>query len=226
MNNILNTRFENNRWHKFQNSQTKTFLSLIEEWYNNVLEVWCGKWYFSYIWALNNKFKKTYGCDVYKDFQEEEIWQIADYVEYKDAVNNIIPYEDNFFDLVFSMDVIEHVGDDMFFIKEHIRTCKKWWKIIIWTPNYHRPPNLILKLFWKLKYPRKMWEDSYGDVIHLREYSKSQLLGILESFSSEISDLKIIPCWFGLFFWNIWFNKMPKMFSNLCQFWFISFTKK
>ena len=52
-----------------------------------------------------------------------------------------IPYEDNFFDCVYSIDVIEYVENDALFIKENIRVLKNGGILIIGTPNRHLLPQ-------------------------------------------------------------------------------------
>jgi len=213
---------------KFQNCQVDKFLSLFNRDFYKSLEIGCGKGFFSYVAAKTGKVAEVAGCDIFNDFQIEEISQYANKVEYKNIENNIMPYEDNTFDLVFSTDVLEHVEDDAMFVKEHLRVCKKGGRVVIGTPNYFRVTNLPVYLLGKLKYPRDMGSDTYGRCVHLREYKKDQLFDLVKSISSFIDadSIKIIPCWLGVMALDIGINKLPRFLANYCQFWFITFDKK
>ncbi|HJX10705.1 MAG TPA: class I SAM-dependent methyltransferase [Candidatus Binatia bacterium] len=223
----LKERLSNNSRHKFQNHQTNAFLALLKKRYENVLEVGCGKGYFSYVGALNGKFANCSGSDVFQDYQLDEIGPLCESVSYARMEADRLPYADNSFDLVFSMDVIEHVDDDKEFLAESLRVCKPGGLVIIGTPNYYRITNLFLKMIGKLHYPRKMGVDSYGDVIHLREYKKSELRDLLNHFHGRIEEgsLAISPCWFGVMQLNWGIDVLPAWLENLCHFWFVVFVK-
>ena len=220
----LKDRFETGG--KFQKAQEKTFSSILSNKSKNILEIGCGKGYFSYIAAKYKKINNLFGVDIYRDFQEKELKKIAKKVEYRSINKKNIPYKDNVFNSVFSMDVIEHVSDDKFFAKEHIRVCKKSGQVIIGTPNYYRLTNLPLIMTGRLKYPRDMGSDTYGRCIHLREYKKEELQKMAKYFENKkmITNVKIIPCWLGVMAINIGIDKFPKIFEKYCQFWFLVFT--
>lgn len=214
---------------RFQTDQYSTFISLLPDRGEKSLEVGCGKGFFSYLVGLSG-IKQIYGCDVYSDMQKEEIANVATTVNYRGVKSdNLIPYADNVFDLVFSMDVIEHVEKDYQFIKEHIRTCKRSGTIIIGTPNLYRLANLPLLALGLLRYPRIMGKDTYGECMHLREYRKIDLIALLNHFADqiEVGSLEIVPSWFGVMALNVGMSiEKTSIISNLCQFWFIKFKKK
>lgn len=222
----LQNRF--NAGGKFQRCQVDRFLSLLDKNYKKSLEVGCGKGFFSYVATKTGKVAEVAGCDIFNDFQIKEIGQYANKVVYKNIENNVVPYEDNTFDLVFSMDVLEHVENDAMFVKEHLRVCKKGGMVILGTPNYFRVTNLPLYLLGKLKYPRDMGSDTYGRCVHLREYKKSQLLDLVKKIESFIDrdSIKISPCWIGVMALDVGISKLPSFLENYCQFWFITFDKK
>ena len=213
---------------KFQKCQVDKFLALLDRNFHKSLEIGCGKGFFSYVAAKTGKVTEVVGCDVFNDFQVEELGHYANTVEYKNIANNIVPYGDDTFDLVFSMDVLEHVENDALFVKEHLRACKKGGRVILGTPNYFRATNLVAYLLGQLKYPRDMGSDTYGRCVHLREYGKNQLLELVKSSGSFIDEnsIKIIPCWLGVMALDVGISKLPHFLENYCQFWFISFNKK
>jgi len=191
------------------------------------LDVGCGKGFFTYIGAKNNKFKRCFGCDIYNEFQKTEIKPFVEKVQYAEINNNILPFKKNVFDLVFSIDVIEHIENDQKFIDEKIRVCKNKGQIIIGTPNYWRIANILLKIAGRLTFPRNLGKDTYGDAIHLREYKKNDLINLLRNNNHiNLESLKIFPCWYGLPPLNLGVERLPVIFENFCNFWFIKFNKK
>lgn len=219
----LEERYKNNDKSKFQQAQTKQFLKLLDKPYLKVLEIGCGKGYWSYVGARHKKFKECFGCDVFNDWQVEEIKQYCQTVAYRPIKNSVLPFPDKKFDLVFSMDVIEHIEDDKFFIKEHLRVCKQGGEIIIGTPNYWRITNILLLLLGKLQYPRNMGPDTYGDCIHLREYKMKELVNLVTKAGGR--GIKIYPCWIGILMLSLGISRFPKFLNNFCHFWFVKCTK-
>jgi 2-polyprenyl-3-methyl-5-hydroxy-6-metoxy-1,4-benzoquinol methylase len=210
---------------KFQKNQVEIFKSLLTRKYERVCEVGCGKGFWSYIGAQKGCFAELDDCDIFEDLQVEEIRPYVRRINYENITSNDLPYEDNSFDLVFSMDVIEHVEDDQKFLTEKLRICKPGGSIIIGTPNYYRLTNFLMKCAGQLHYPRTMGFDSYGEVIHLREYSLGQIHNLL-SIYTNISKPDYIPCWLGISQLEIGARNFPKSLSRACQFWFVKFNKK
>lgn len=73
---------------------------------------------------------------------------------------------DNSFDVVVSFQVIEHIRDDNFFLKEIYRVLKPGGKALISTPNI------------KKTLTRNPW--------HIREYTAAQLTALTESIFSKV----------------------------------------
>ncbi|WP_291721411.1 class I SAM-dependent methyltransferase [Bernardetia sp.] len=85
---------------------------------------------------------------------------------------NIPPFAnqaDESFDTVVTQQVIEHIEDDNFYLKEIQRVLKKGGKMILTTPNI------------KLSLTRNPW--------HVREYTAQELQTLLEKYFSKV-DLK------------------------------------
>lgn len=220
----LEERYNNNQQSSFQAAQTQQFLRLLtNKKYNQVLEIGCGKGFWSYVGAKHSQFKTCFGCDIFNDWQKKELEQYCQKAEYLAIKNNRLPYSDNQFNLVFSMDVVEHVQEDLAFVKEHLRVCEPGGEIIIGTPNYWRITNMFLMLLGRLKYPRNMGSDSYGDCIHLREYQIIELKNLIIKAGGR--NIKIYPCWIGILALSLGITKFPKILNNFCHFFFIKFTK-
>ena len=61
----------------------------------------------------------------------------------KHDVTEAFPYQNAKFDVVHSSELIEHVKDTMFFLKECKRVLKPGGRMIISTPNLHYWRNII-----------------------------------------------------------------------------------
>lgn len=100
-----------------------------------ILEIWCN------IWTLNNMiYSNWYKNILWLDVNESAIKKWKE--KYKEIKNNInyydgkkIPFWDNTFDLIISFDVIEHIPDLSYHLKEANRVLKKWWTYLWQTPN-------------------------------------------------------------------------------------------
>lgn len=212
----------------FGKAQCLFFLNLLKNKYTNILEVGCGRGFFSYLMLKEKKIKvKSLFCtDIFDNCQKKELSRITNNFSFtKIKESNKLPYNANLFDLVFSMDVIEHVLDDKKFVEEQLRITKPNGEIIIGTPNRFRLANIPLFISGKLQYPRKIGDDYYGDVIHLREYGKKDILSLLDIFNGRINKIEIFPCWLGIEYVNLGLTAPKGFLSLFCQFWFIKFNK-
>lgn len=228
--NVLEERYQSylNCGNSFGSAQVNTFFSLLGNSYGRILEVGCGKGFFTYLMLKEKGFKTdaVYGADIFADYQEEWIKKIVPKTFFRlIPQSGRLPFSGDKFDLTFSIDVLEHVHDPRQFIGEHIRVTKSGGDVIFGTPNLCRLSNFFLFLLGKLKFPRKIGVDSYGEIIHIKEYSKNDLLKLLISFKREIGSIKIIPCWFGSSPMKIGIKHPQGFLSNFCQFWFVKFQK-
>lgn len=146
------------------------------------------------MFTLNNYYKKIY------------------FVKY-DGKN--IPYKDNTFNLVYSFDVIEHLSTYDLFTEEAIRVLIKDGYLIIGTPNLNRIGNILLKLFGKLKFPRKLGNTYYGESIHVREFSDIELQTIFANIT-QIKHIKSFYIGFGLS--NFILSRPPIFLKKYCNY--------
>lgn len=107
----------------------------------------------------------------------------------------------NAYDVVTAFDVIEHIEDDLSFIKGLLRITKNGGYVIIGTPNRDRLSNKIISIFnGPIKYPRTLGYhyESGGEICHIREYIKQDFIKLLK----KIPNARIVELdtyFFGLY---------------------------
>jgi len=157
-----------------------------------ILDVGCGNGNYTAYFAHDNN--TIYGVDI-NDFRQK---RFSDKFKFKKYPGKKLPFKDNFFDLVVSFDVIEHVEDDLLFVNEIYRVLKKNGAVYLATPNRNRLSNVLMRLVGKpVKYPYVLSTGGrLGEVIHLREYLGEELRQILKI--SKFYNIELEPFWFGL----------------------------
>ena len=92
-----------------------------------VLDIGCGKGRY-----LKNLLADVPGCQYYAvDLSQRVMHKIADPVIKKQGSLTMIPYENDFFDLVYTCEALEHAVDIRSAVRELARVTKKGGKIII-----------------------------------------------------------------------------------------------
>lgn len=120
-----------------------------------------------------------------------------------------IPFDDNYFDTVSSLEVIEHLDKDNHIkhLQEIIRVTKPRGIIIISTPNRNYPIKFIKKIFFK-------WNNPF----HKYEYKRCEFIYFLKSHSLKITKKFYIgdPLnFFGNFLIQKIFRSKPKVKESL-----------
>lgn len=140
-----------------------------------ILDVGCGLGYGSKI--IKNIENQITGIDVDKhsiDYAKKNYGNFADFLVYD---GKKIPFPDEYFNLVYSLEVIEHidVNHHRAFYNEIKRVLKRNGTLIISTPNRNFLPKRIMKIFG--------WKNLY----HKYEYSLIDFEDFLfEDFSTEL----------------------------------------
>jgi 2-polyprenyl-3-methyl-5-hydroxy-6-metoxy-1,4-benzoquinol methylase len=100
-------------------------------------------------------------------------------VEFLVGEASYLSFPDESFDIVTSLDVVEHVEDDYAFLSEVHRVLKPGGFCLITTPNRQRLSSFVRKK----KFPYKIGEDPRvgEESVHVREYTKRELKALLET---------------------------------------------
>lgn len=188
-----------------------------------VLETGCGYGFFTQ--NIVNYCSSLYATDI-EDYFPQELKENKK-IRYFSGVDGArLPFKNNYFDVVFSVDVIEHVKDDLNFVKEGLRVLKKGGLLIIGTPNENRLINKICRLIGKKRiYPLCVGYDKcFGKVIHLREYTEERIKQLLERSNYKYTVGKIEYLSFGLL--GIFEIRCPSYFEKYCQFLLFTIKKE
>lgn len=151
-----------------------------------VLDVGCGDGTYSEL--ISDMGNEVYGIDIRPDRVER-----AKQKGVKASVADLtkaLPFKDEFFDLIYAAEVLEHIYDTEFFLQEAKRVLRKNGTLIVTVPNIACLPNrirAILGLYPKHVAPaRKHW--SVGE--HVRVFTKGMLIELLERSGFKIEDVK------------------------------------
>lgn len=95
-----------------------------------------------------------------------------------------MPFEDNFFDLVFAGEIIEHIIDTDMFIRDIYRVTKPGGVLIITTPNLASFENRVRILFGQ--YPEWVDYSLMEGCGHVRSYTPKILARQLEKYGFKV----------------------------------------
>jgi len=126
-------------------------------------------------------------------------------------------FEDNYFDIIISNHVIEHVPDDQKAMEELYKVLKPNGIALFNTPNRKRMTRAVIEVFkGERKFP--FWE-------HQREYIESDLISLIEK--SPFEKYEIHPVVFGLTGGplHIYSTRVPDLFRKYAASWEIHLYK-
>jgi len=150
-----------------------------------VLDIGCGEG--SFLMQVREKFEEVYGIDI-SDIATELCLKNNIIAKKANLNNEPLPFPDEYFDTVVTLDVIEHVFDPVLFINEIKRVLMHGGYTIISTPNIRkiqRITSLIMGHF-----PRTSYDPVGFDGGHLHYFTSKDLRQLLEQngFHVELVD--------------------------------------
>jgi O-antigen biosynthesis protein len=160
-----------------------------------ILDIASGAWYWTKI--LSDVAKNAYWVDVSLEAinfcKKNVLWKNISFTHWNWKK---IPFDNDMFDVVISFETIEHIKNYEWFLKEIARVLKKWWKLLISTPNFKWE---ILKNKWHVSnFTTQTFVDAvskYLDIDHIyyqgKHYYPFPGRGILETIFGIKRDIKI-----------------------------------
>ena len=156
MKNYLSVRYDINK--KPISNYPKKFVSYNIKRFDlknkKLLEIGCGRGDF-----INEFSEQSVDCYA-TDILEESQQYLNNNIKF--SLNNIakdeLPFENNFFDAIYTKSLIEHINNHEFFFSECKRVLKDGGKIIIYTPD------------WETQYLH-----FYDDLTHIKPFTKVTL---------------------------------------------------
>lgn len=162
----------------------------------SLLDLGCGKGFFL---EYAEKRYKTYGIDISDYAIEHAIDNLKKSTLFvKDAKNT--GFQDNFFDIITCFDMLEHLNDPEYTLKECKRILKEDGLLIVTVPN-------IDSLGIKLK--KRNWY-GYRDKTHVSLLSKDSWFKLLEN-----NDFKIIEFFYDGLWDSPYFEKIPTILQHM-----------
>jgi ubiquinone/menaquinone biosynthesis C-methylase UbiE len=165
-----------------------------------VLELGCGHLDFTTRY-LRSACAEIVATDVERLFPDDRPLPQRVSFRLQDAL--ALSFEDESFDCVIALEVIEHVADDDRFVSEGLRVLRPGGRFIFTTPNRHRLTALARYLIGRpIRFPHTYAVDPVlGEIRHLREYSHGDLAALAERHRGRIADVEIegiglgVPAW-------------------------------
>lgn len=116
-----------------------------------------------------------------KNIRKEKLQDRAQLI--KGDVDDKLPFDDNTFDAVLCIAVLEHIFDPLFVLSEISRVTKPGGILVVEVPNIAFLPRRLMLLIGKR--PRTSW--GYGwDGGHLQYFTMSDTVNLLQDFGFEV----------------------------------------
>lgn len=179
-------------------------LNKIDKKDGKLLDIGCGVGFFMENLEKNGSKMELHGVD-FSEYNLKKAKQTSKKFKLKQCnIEEGIPYKDGFFDTVYAAELIEHLVDPDYFLKECNRLLKPGGTILVTTPNLCAWYNRILVLFGiqPLFYetstvnprtgagPLKFLKQGKIPVGHIRIFTIRAMKDLLESQGFEVELVK------------------------------------
>ena len=209
------------RYHRISREHIREIISSIKNGKGRILEVGCGHADVAvqYVAAHCSELIIT---DLEPSF---DVTKLPSNVLFKKQDATKLTFEDESFDGIYSVEVIEHVANPEDFIQEGLRVLKPGGTLFFTTPNRHRLTALARWLVLKpLRFPHTYAIDPVlGPITHEREYSFSEINELLSKF--EVSESEIKGIFLGVPLLDIGIGKPPKPLDRFAFNWHVRMVK-
>ena len=148
-----------------------------------LLDIGCGRGTLKYF--LNTDVV-LYGVDISKKaiLEAQKIYAKADVV---DLNSEKLPYEENAIDIVTALDVIEHVFDPLFFLREIHRVLKPGGQLVLSTPNILQE-RLLKSLVHSKRFPKTSGDSFPYDGGHIHFFTYQDVFDLMKAIGFATSE--------------------------------------
>ena len=126
-----------------------------------LLEIGCGRG--DFINKFSHNKVECYATDILPE--AENFLEKTVKFKQNDIGKEILPFDDNYFDAIYTKSLIEHIDNYSFFFNECKRVLKKSGQLIIYTPD------------WETQYLH-----FYDDITHIKPFTKITLENCFKTF--------------------------------------------
>jgi ubiquinone/menaquinone biosynthesis C-methylase UbiE len=173
---------KNNLWQKFwHKKRIHEVKKMTSTRMGNVLDVGCHSGFMTEKIIKSSLYNKIYGIDVSK---EAIVLAKKRIKQGKFVLGNAhdLPFKENFFDVVFCLEILEHVEKPQKVMSEIKRVLKKNGQVIVLVPT----DNLLFKSIWyvwNIMYP--VWKHA-----HIQSFKSNSLIELLEKQGFTVEQVK------------------------------------
>lgn len=212
-------KFENKRWEKHKQGFEFRHRSAIKIAFNlydikNVLDIGCGDGILMDL--LKKKGINVEGVDI----SSEAIMickRKGHNVALIDIARDKLPFTNKSFDLIFLLDVLEHLYNPEDFLKEIIRISRGY--IILSVPNFNSFAARVQVLFGCVP------ENNKSSQGHIYWFNKKELEKILKKINLTIIELKTNTFWENIFGIKHIMKSLKTLFPNIFALSFVALIK-
>ncbi len=179
------------RFRRFEENRDQVALNLLPTGKEKILDVGCGCG--DFIFMAKDGFSECYGVDISSARievakQQSRNLPHGDKFHFSECnVDDGLPFEDCFFDVVSCVAVIEHVFNPPRVLDEIKRVLKSGGFLVVQVPNFAWLPNRVQLLLGKLPTTGGVYLGS--DWEHLHNFTKSILCKLLVKKGFEIDTI-------------------------------------
>lgn len=154
---------------------------LVEPVEGPILDLGCHSGTFTSVVLAKAKTRQVYGIDISPSAIKLATKRIP-YGEFKVADASKLPFEDNFFEAVYCLEMLEHVDDPIMVLEEIKRVLKRGGKLFVLVPSDNKLFKIIWFL-WTMYYPH--WRHA-----HVQSYNKEVLEKVIKQLGFKILKVK------------------------------------